>query len=184
MNSETPEIAVESDVLGKWQRIVDLLANVMQVPSAVVTRMEPPHYTHYRTLVSSNSKGNPFPVDETFSMTIGTFCETVIKNREALLVTNALDGPGSITIASGSTGDSFELSVTDTGSGIPEAIRERVFEPFFTTKPIGQGTGLGLDIAQGIVGRHGGTIEVSSVPGRTEFRILLPVTGITGDMKA
>jgi PAS domain S-box-containing protein len=63
----------------------------MRVPSAVVTKLEPPNYTHYRTVVSSNSKGNPFPIDETFSMDIGTFCETVIKTREPLLVTNALE---------------------------------------------------------------------------------------------
>ena len=91
MNSDTPEIAIPSDVLRKWQRIVDLLANIMRVPSAVVTKIEPPHYTYYRTMVSSNSKGNPFPIDETFSMDIGTFCETVIKNREPLLVTNAME---------------------------------------------------------------------------------------------
>jgi PAS domain S-box-containing protein len=91
VNPDTPEIAIPSDVLRKWQRIVDLLANIMHVPSAVVTKIEPPHYTHYRTLVSSNSKGNPFPSDETFSMDIGTFCETVIKNREPLLVPNALE---------------------------------------------------------------------------------------------
>ena len=91
MNSDTSEIAIPSDVLRNWQRIVDLLANIMRVPSAVVTKLEPPHNTCYRTLVSSNSKGNPFPIDEFFSMDIGTFCETVIKNREPLLVTNALD---------------------------------------------------------------------------------------------
>lgn len=91
MNSDTPEIAIPSDVLRKWQRIVDLLANIMRVPSAVVTKIEPPDYAYYRTVVSSNSKGNPFPIDETFSMEIGTFCETVIKNREPLLVTNALE---------------------------------------------------------------------------------------------
>ena len=84
-------IAIPSDVLRKWQRIVDLLANIMRVPSAVVTKIEPPHYTYYRTLVSSHSKGNPFPIDETFSMDIGTFCETVIKNREPLLVADALE---------------------------------------------------------------------------------------------
>jgi PAS domain S-box-containing protein len=91
VNSETPELAIPADVLRNWQRIVDLLANIMRVPSAVVTRMEPPHFTEYRTVVSSNSKGNPFPVDETFSMSIGTFCETVIKNREPLLVANAAE---------------------------------------------------------------------------------------------
>ena len=91
MNADTPEAAIPADVLRKWQRIVDLLANIMRVPSAVVTKLEPPYHTHYRTIVSSNSKGNPFPVDESFSMEIGTFCETVIKHREPLLVANALE---------------------------------------------------------------------------------------------
>jgi hypothetical protein len=81
---------IPPDVLRKWQGIVDLCANIMHVPSAVVTTIEPP-YSHYRTLVSSNSTGNPFPVEEIFSMEIGTFCETVIKNREPLLVANALE---------------------------------------------------------------------------------------------
>jgi PAS domain S-box-containing protein len=91
VNSDTSELAVPSDVLRNWQRIVDLLANIMHVPSAVVTKLEPPDCTYYRTVVSSNSMGNPFPVDETFSMQIGTFCETVIKTRELLLVPNALE---------------------------------------------------------------------------------------------
>ena len=90
VNLETPEIAIPPDVLRNWQRIVDLLANIIHVPSAVVTRIEPP-YTDYRTIVSSNSKGNPFPIDEIFSMEIGTFCETVFKTREPLLVANALE---------------------------------------------------------------------------------------------
>ena len=91
MNLNTPEIAIPGDVLQKWQRIADLLANVMHVPSAVVTKLEPPHYTHYRTVASNSGPGNPFPVDDTFAMDIGTFCETVIKNREPLLVANALE---------------------------------------------------------------------------------------------
>jgi len=91
VNSDSPEIAIPTDVLQKWQRIVDLLANIMQVPSAVVTKMEPPHCTSYKTIVSSLSEGNPFPVNELFSMEIGTFCETVIKNRQPLLVVNGLE---------------------------------------------------------------------------------------------
>ncbi|NJO12670.1 MAG: PAS domain S-box protein [Gammaproteobacteria bacterium] len=55
----------------------------------MVTRMEAPHYTHYRTVSSSHSPGNPFPVDQLFAMDIGTFCETVIKARDPLLVPNA-----------------------------------------------------------------------------------------------
>ena len=91
MNSDTPEIAIPSDVLQKWQRIVDLLANIMHVPSAVVCKIDPPDYTHYTVISSSNSIGNPFPTDEIFSMDIGTFCETVIKSREPLLVANGLE---------------------------------------------------------------------------------------------
>lgn len=91
VNSDTSELAIPSDVLRSWQRIVDLLANIMHVPSAVVCKLEPPDYTHYTVISSSNSIGNPFPVDEIFSMDIGTFCETVIKSREPLLVANGLE---------------------------------------------------------------------------------------------
>lgn len=65
--------------------------------------------------------------------------------------------------------------VTDSGEGIPEAIQSKIFDPFFTTKEIGKGTGLGLDIVQGIVRRHRGSIKLQSQPGRTEFIICLPV---------
>jgi PAS domain S-box-containing protein len=91
MHSDTSELAIPSDVLRKWQRIVDLLANIVRVPSAVVCKLEPPDYTYYRIVANSISEGNPFRMDETFSMDIGTFCETVIKNREPLLVANALE---------------------------------------------------------------------------------------------
>jgi PAS domain S-box-containing protein len=91
LNLNTAEFPIPADVLRKWQRIVDLLANVMQVPSAVVTKLEPPHYSHYTTITANSSPANPFPVDQSFSMDIGTFCETVIKNCEPLLVANALE---------------------------------------------------------------------------------------------
>jgi PAS domain S-box-containing protein len=91
VNTGSPEITIPSDILRKWQRIVDLLASIVQVPSAVVTKLEPPNCTYYRIVASSNSEGNPFPNEETFSMDIGTFCETVIKSREPLLVENALE---------------------------------------------------------------------------------------------
>jgi two-component system cell cycle sensor histidine kinase/response regulator CckA len=67
------------------------------------------------------------------------------------------------------------LEVQDTGFGIPEEIRDRIFEPFFTTKPAGQGTGLGLATAYGIIRQHGGVMTVRSVTGRgSVFEILLP----------
>lgn len=69
------------------------------------------------------------------------------------------------------------MEFRDTGPGVPEEIRGRIFDPFFTTKPVGQGTGLGLDISWRIVvNKHHGSLEVESVPGDTRFRVLLPLT--------
>ena len=68
-----------------------------------------------------------------------------------------------------------ELSVADSGCGIPSEMQNRVFEPFFTTKPAGSGTGLGLATVYGIVAQHGGWLEFTSQPERgTTFRVLLP----------
>jgi len=69
------------------------------------------------------------------------------------------------------------IAIQDTGSGIPEAIREKVFEPFFTTKEVGKGTGQGLAIARAIVvDKHGGTLTFESTVGQgTCFIISLPV---------
>jgi signal transduction histidine kinase len=67
------------------------------------------------------------------------------------------------------------VAITDSGCGIPEEIRDKIFAPFFTTKPIGEGSGLGLDIVRQIVEKHQGKIELASQPGRTTFKIWLPI---------
>jgi signal transduction histidine kinase len=96
------------------------------------------------------------------------------------LIVNALDamsGDGTLTIRTGRDGDRALVEIADTGPGIPAELRSRVFEPFFTTKPVGQGTGLGLDVSWRIVvKRHGGDLRVTSSPGDTRFQVLLPLT--------
>ncbi|MCP4350430.1 MAG: GHKL domain-containing protein [Desulfobacterales bacterium] len=71
------------------------------------------------------------------------------------------------------------VTITDSGTGIPDEIRDRIFDPFFTTKSLGEGSGLGLDIVRKIIEKHSGKIEVESEPGRTAFSVLVPVGGDT-----
>jgi len=73
-------------------------------------------------------------------------------------------------------GRAVKITVSDTGVGIPPENIPHLFEPFFTTKPPGEGTGLGLSVIYGIIKKHGGNIEVDSVPGEgTSFTVTLPV---------
>ena len=90
---------------------------------------------------------------------------------------DAMDGAGTLTIRSRRADDCAVVEFEDTGPGIPPEIRNRIFEPFFTTKPVGQGTGLGLDVSfRVVVNRHHGDLRVDSEPGRTVFRVSLPLT--------
>ena len=72
-------------------------------------------------------------------------------------------------------GQLLNVSISDTGAGIPTEIQEKIFEPFFTTKPAGEGNGLGLDIVKKIVAKHHGDIRLVSQPGRTTFSVRLPM---------
>jgi signal transduction histidine kinase len=95
----------------------------------------------------------------------------------ANLIENALDAvptSGNVIVRASCDGPWVVVRVIDDGPGIPPDDKNRVFDPFFTTKPMGEGTGLGLDISRRIVRRHGGQIEFDSAPGRTEFRVTLP----------
>ena len=85
---------------------------------------------------------------------------------------------GQITVRTRMLEDSVEISVGDTGGGIPEAIRNRVFDPFFTTKEVGKGTGQGLALAYTVVvKKHGGRIWFETEVGKgTTFFITLPVS--------
>jgi len=88
---------------------------------------------------------------------------------------DAADSNGKVTVKASKEDGDVVVRVIDDGPGIPPDIQTRIFEPFFTTKPIGQGTGLGLDISRRVVSSHEGSIVLESRPGRTEFRISLPL---------
>ncbi|MBW2523673.1 MAG: PAS domain-containing protein [Deltaproteobacteria bacterium] len=82
-----------------------------------------------------------------------------------------------VSTANGHDGSTIEIRVADTGVGMSVEVSEKIFEPFFTTKGRGEGTGMGLAMAHGVVTRHGGRIEVASEVGRgTCFTVVLPLT--------
>jgi signal transduction histidine kinase len=89
---------------------------------------------------------------------------------------DAMPGGGKLRVGLRPTsGGELEVCVADTGAGIAAGDLPHIFDPFFTSKPAGEGSGLGLAVAQGIVSDHGGTVEAASEPGQgTQFRIVLP----------
>jgi PAS domain S-box-containing protein len=97
------------------------------------------------------------------------------------LMTNAAQAIGdaqgriAVSLRPEADGAALRLSVADSGCGMNEQTLARIFEPFFTTKPVGEGTGLGLSVAHGIIKAHGGRIDVESTPGQgSRFDIVLP----------
>jgi signal transduction histidine kinase len=103
----------------------------------------------------------------------------LIDNAVSAMVHGSPGGTGTLTVSTRLDPDRDQVVVefADTGPGVPEDIRTRIFEPFFTTKPVGEGTGLGLDISWRIVvNKHHGDLQVESVPGDTRFRVRLPLT--------
>jgi signal transduction histidine kinase len=95
------------------------------------------------------------------------------------LIDNAIqampDG-GTLTVRTALADDQVLVEICDTGVGVPPELQHKIFEPFFTTKPVGEGTGLGLDISYRVVTqRHGGDLRVVSKPGDTRFQVRLPI---------
>ncbi len=95
------------------------------------------------------------------------------------LVVNAIQAMpngGRLKIATIPKDTVISLIIEDTGIGMTDEVKARIFIPFFTTKPVGEGTGLGLSVAHGIVVAHGGSINVESEPGKgSRFEVVLPI---------
>ena len=86
----------------------------------------------------------------------------------------AMKGKGRLEISLGQQDKEIIVRITDSGCGIPVEIKDKIFQPFFTTKPMGEGSGLGLDISRKIIAKHQGDITVESEPGCTTFEVRLP----------
>ncbi|WP_310587102.1 ATP-binding protein [Tellurirhabdus bombi] len=98
------------------------------------------------------------------------------------LIDNAIDAMsegGTLQVSAEVDREFILTRIIDDGAGIPAEIMDQIFDPFFTTKAIGKGTGLGLDIVQGIIHHHHGQIYVNSEAGRTEFKVCLPIESKT-----
>ncbi|MEW1698391.1 MULTISPECIES: ATP-binding protein [unclassified Streptomyces] len=109
----------------------------------------------------------------------------LIDNAVAAIGSGGGEGEGTLTVRTAREGDRLLVEFRDTGPGVPEEIRDRVFDPFFTTKPVGEGTGLGLDISWRIVvDKHHGSLRVESVPGDTRFQVLLPLAAPEPDTES
>jgi signal transduction histidine kinase len=111
------------------------------------------------------TKCNPGELNQVFLNLIMNACHALSETRDA-----------QIDISTDTEDDSIVIRIKDNGSGIPETVLKSIFDPFFTTKPVGQGTGMGLSIAYGIIQDHKGSINVSSTEGQGScFEIRLPV---------
>ena len=89
---------------------------------------------------------------------------------------DAMDQEGTLTITTQAENDHLRVDVEDDGTGVPPDIQGSIFDPFFTTKSVGEGTGLGLDIAKKIIEQHHGNIRLESEPGHTRFTLCFPLT--------
>jgi signal transduction histidine kinase len=112
------------------------------------------------------------PRIEAYSSELNQVWTNLIDNAAA-----AMGGEGELTIRTHQEGEEIVVEVSDTGPGIAPESLPLVFDPFFTTKPMGEGTGLGLNISHNIiVDKHRGEISVTSVPGNTTFTVKVPLS--------
>jgi signal transduction histidine kinase len=135
------------------------------------------------TMLKYRVKHEPVKVERVYdrSLPLITVHGSELNQVWTNLLTNALDafdgGGGTITITTRGVGDDVVVEIGDDGPGIPAEVQPRIFDPFYTTKQVGDGTGLGLDIAHRIVVAHRGAIAVRSQPGNTVFSVSIPAAG-------
>jgi signal transduction histidine kinase len=126
----------------------------------------------FRNRIRVNADFGQLPEVECSPQAIGQVFLNILVNAG-----QAISGEGTVTVRSRRVGEAAEVSIADTGPGIPQEIQDRIFTPGFTTKPLGSGMGLGLKIAREIIeDLHGGTLRFESRAGSgTTFFVTIPV---------
>jgi signal transduction histidine kinase len=170
-----------ADSTSRISQLVAAAKSYTQMDRAPIQRIDV-HEGLDSTLVMLSSKLNDIEVVRAYGSDVpqfeayGSELNQVWNN----LFENAIDamqGTGTLRVATRCDGDSVVVEISDTGCGMSADVQARAFEPFFTTKDVGKGTGLGLDISRRIVVEmHGGDIEFESQPGATTARVRLPAS--------
>jgi len=142
--------------------------------TVIVTRNLWKYASDLETDLEENLPGLPCQPGEINQVLLNLIANAVDTITEATANTSET-GKGKIRIVTRKVDSWIEIQVSDTGSGIPAAVQEKIFDPFYTTKPVGKGTGQGLAIAADVIAHHGGTLTFETTSGKgTIFYIRLP----------
>jgi two-component system NtrC family sensor kinase len=158
--------------LRKFSRLDEAGSQEVDVPEAISTVL----------VLLTHKLSDRIVVERHFAARRILRCSPALLNQVVMNIignaADAIEGTGRVRVATRTEGEDYIIEVSDTGPGVPEAIRARIFEPFFTTKPVGSGTGLGLSIAYAVVEAHHGSIAVDDAPGGgARFTIRVPLQG-------
>jgi len=145
--------------LRKFSRLDEGERTLVNVPESIETVLA----------LIQHKLGDRIAVERDFAGRTEINCTPALLNQVVMNIlgnaADALTEGGTITVATSAEPDLDLIRISDTGPGIPEALRERIFEPFFTTKPVGSGTGLGLAIAYSVLQAHSGSLTVETAQG-------------------
>lgn len=180
---------VAREALGSMKRIVDLVRKLVEA-GRVAAVAGAPTVVSVAELVARGTAGARAALPPGVAIELSIPEQLFVKARQeslelvlASLVANATEAipsgrPGRIAVRGERSGSAIRIAVEDDGAGMSPEVLRRAFEPFFTTKPTGQGVGLGLSVARGLVEVHGGALWLESTPGEgTKAFVELPETG-------
>ena len=176
------EIADASERINKLVLSIKSYTHMDQAPEKVVTDVHSGLDTTL-TMLKHKLKENSIEVTRSYgeNLPLPEILPSAVNQVWTNLLDNAIDAMESteskvLTVATSASDTFFTVKISDTGTGIPDEVKDKIFDPFFTTKAIGKGTGLGLEnVLQVVRIQHNGTIDVDSTPGNTTFTICLPI---------